>query len=329
MTGRGEGGGPQPIRRSPTGRIPKWVMDEAAGRRPVDAVPFRAAADTVVPPGGQRTRARRRWHAATAVKAVAAAAGFAGLVAAAWYLGLGPRTPTTAAAGPAAGHAVAPPAGLEESPARLAPQAAGPASAGGYRFSAMQADKASPVTWSPCRPIHYVIRPDNAPLGGEAMIAESFARLSQATGLVFVDDGPTGEAPADGRGAYQPEAYGDRWAPVLIAWATPDEVPDFGVDIAGEAGAARITTPSGDDAYVTGTVYLDPAKIDRMRQDLGAPVARSVVMHELGHLVGLAHVNDDTQVMWPRGNGKLLVEYQAGDLAGLAALGAGACQPDI
>jgi hypothetical protein len=50
-----------------------------------------------------------------------------------------------------------------------------------------------------------------------------------------------------------------------------------------------------------------------------------VVLHELGHLVGLAHVNDPQQLMYSRGstsNG-----LGPGDLAGLARLGEGACAP--
>lgn len=323
---------PPPIKRSPTGRIPKWVMDEAAGRAPVDAVPFRAAADTITPAGtGAKRRSRRSWRA---VKVAAVILGFAGLTAAAWKLGLGPQANPQAgssanADGQAAGR-TSPPAGLEEAPAPLGtPPPAPTATTMGFRFSAVQGDSTAPVAWSPCRPIHFVIRPDNAPPDGDKMINESFARLTAATGLVFVNDGPTSEAPSESRDAYQPDTYGDRWAPVLIAWATPDEVPDFGVDIAGEAGPTRITTPSGDDAYISGIVYLDPTKINEIRKNFSEPVARSVIMHELGHLVGLAHVNDENQIMWPRGINKRLTEYQPGDIAGLAALGHGACQPDI
>ena len=68
------------------------------------------------------------------------------------------------------------------------------------------------------------------------MLAAAIDEVSRATGLVFVHDGPTGEAPASGR------HLGGRWSlrsttpPVLIAWATEAEWPSLGGGVVGEAG---------------------------------------------------------------------------------------------
>ena len=313
---------PDDLPKSRTGRIPKWVVDEAMGR-PVEAPGFRSygTPDPLEGTPASRRGRTRRWLTAVSVIAVLAA-----LVLGAQRLGINPLSgPGLEAAKPVNG----PTPGLEEAPEPLGspPPPVGPPSAS-YRFESTQSDNVTPVTWSPCRPIHYVIRDLHAPQGGRLALTQAIAAVSAATGLTFVDDGSTDEAPSGQREPYQPDRYGDRWAPVLIAWATPDEIPDFGVDIAGEAGATRVATPSGDSAYVSGVVYLDPAKYTEIAVRSGRAVADSVILHELGHLVGLAHVNDPGQLMWPRGNSAGLTTYQAGDTAGLRALGLGPCQPD-
>jgi hypothetical protein len=198
---------------------------------------------------------------------------------------------------------------------------------GKYRFTGIS-DDGAPITFSPCRPIRYVIRPDNQPKGGSALIRSAISDLSAATGLVFVDDGTTTEPISSQREPYQPERYGERWAPVLIAWATPQEVPEFDIDVVGQAGPQGVSRSDGTGAYVTGEVYLDPDGLTELRESDGKRVAKAVILHELGHLVGLAHVADRTQLMHPETSADITT-YQAGDLTGLAKLGTGPCQPDL
>ncbi|MGJ9411746.1 matrixin family metalloprotease [Aeromicrobium sp. CF4.19] len=50
--------------------------------------------------------------------------------------------------------------------------------------------------------------------------------------------------------------------------------------------------------------------------------SRAVLLHELAHLVGLDHVDDTDELMYPT-SGPL--EWGPGDLAGLEALGEGRC----
>ena len=185
-----------------------------------------------------------------------------------------------------------------------------------------------PVTWSPCRPLRYVIRPAYAPAGGAGAIASALAEVGHATGLKFVDAGATTESPTEDRSDYQPARYGKRWAPILIAWATPTEVPDFGIDVAGEAGPARAQNSKGVLTYVSGTVYLDPQKFTEIAARGGDAAAKVVILHELGHLVGLAHISDPADVMFPQASAQVTT-FARGDLSGLAALGRGPCQPEV
>ncbi len=306
-------------------------MDEAAGRTPIDAVPFRSGSTDLTTPDAARWRSSRRPPTA-AVVVILFLACVAASVVASVVLRLAPEIEAGPGELPPASdsrQAVAPPLGFEEAGHPLGhPPAIASAAKPGYRVIAHQPDSATAVTWSPCRPIHYVVRPDKAPAGGERLIASAIARVAAATGLSFVNDGTTTEAPQEDRPAYQPSRYGERWAPVLITWATADEVPDFGIDVLGEAGPVRVRTPSGDDAFVSGTVALDAAKMGKAQARYGDDVARAAVLHELGHLLGLSHVNDKNQIMWPQLQ-PAVVDYQAGDLRGLAVLGSGSCQPDV
>ena len=91
---------------------------------------------------------------------------------------------------------------------------------GPYEFLARQPD-GSPVAYDPCRPIHYVTNTETAPKASDPLLMHAIDRISTATGLQFVNDGPTSERASATRRAFQPERYGDKWAPVLIAWTDP------------------------------------------------------------------------------------------------------------
>lgn len=236
---------------------------------------------------------------------------------------------TTADPSVASAQDAGPRLGFEEAATPLGAPSGGAVGSTAFRFKSLQPGSTVPVTFSPCRPLHYVVRPDNAPPGGDELIAAAVEAASRATGLRFVYDGATSEPLLPEREPYQPARYGQRWAPVLIGWGTPDEVPDFGVDIVGEASSQQMTRPNGARVYVTGAIYLDAVKARQiLNRRNGAHIMQTIVEHELGHLVGLAHVNDRSQVMYPR-TSRNVFGYQAGDLTGLAALGQGACAPDV
>jgi hypothetical protein len=193
----------------------------------------------------------------------------------------------------------------------------------GYRFAATAGDGA-PVTFDPCRPIRYVVNERTAPPGSAGLLDGAIATVSDVTGLRFEAAGLTDEPPTQPREAFQPDRYGDRWAPVLVAWSDPIELPALAGDVAGIGGATRITSGDQvDDVYVSGIVALDGAKLGLLLGRPGGEAgARGVLLHELAHLVGLGHVDDPAQLLHARSP---QVELQAGDLAGLSRLGGGRC----
>jgi hypothetical protein len=150
------------------------------------------------------------------------------------------------------------------------------------------------------------------------------------TGLQFVDDGVTDEPGTWAeRPSFQPERYGDRWAPVLVSWESEDENPRLAGGIVGEAGSSWRSLGDGPRVYVTGTVSLDaPQLADVLGRSDGRELAVAIVAHEIAHLVGLSHVDDPTQLMYPEAQ-QDVTDLGAGDRTGLARVGSGLCAPEL
>jgi hypothetical protein len=196
-----------------------------------------------------------------------------------------------------------------------------------FRFSEIQPGTAKPVAYDPCRPIHVVHNLDGAPAGAESLLADALDDIGRATGLQFDVEGDTDEAPGVAREAFQPDRYGDRWAPVLVAWSDAAEVPDLAGDTVGVGGSAWVEVDAAR-VYVTGAVVLDaPDLVDVDAAD-GRDGVTAVIRHELAHVVGLDHVDDEEELMHPVGHPDV-VSFGPGDLTGLAELGRGQCFPEV
>jgi hypothetical protein len=211
----------------------------------------------------------------------------------------------------------------------VAPLFQGGEAAEGPRFLFLdRTDQGLPTRWNPCEPIHYVVNASLAPQGSIGDVHEAVSRISAATGIAFVYEGPTDEEATAYREMFQPDRYGKRWAPVLISWADPG-ASDFSFEH-GDRVAAAVARPDipatrFEDVYVSGWIALnadDPNLPGFDRPGQQGPV----ILHELGHLMGLGHVHAVGEIMHPSGGG--VVDLGPGDREGLRELGAsGGCVP--
>ncbi len=182
-----------------------------------------------------------------------------------------------------------------------------------------------PVAWDPCDEIHYEINPDGALEDAddtEEFVADAIEVVAHYTGLEFVYDGRTERRPEWDRQFVPSLGHHE---PVLIAWATESEVPQLEDDVAGIGGAVAVEVqPEGWLRYVTGGVTLDSDAFEEMDPVLGdSEQGRAVLLHELGHLVGLDHVDSTDELMFADNVGKS--GFGTGDLNGLVRLGEGRC----
>ena len=258
-------------------------------------------------------------------------------------------SPTTTA--PAATHSnpVAPPARLPRPPTPTSPRPAvqnarpstsniaspvstqggsDPSHAGSYVFDRYNPD-GTPTRFDPCSPIHVVTNLTEAPPGAAGMVATALSQLAAATGLQFIVDGSTDEIPQAGRPTVEAR-YGTGWAPVLIAWShhgASDLLPGgsaLGEGLGTWLGQGTVNSPLPPTvAYVTGEIAIDSQTTAHLTPGFGpGQTIGELLLHELGHLVGLGHTTDPTQIMYSLLLAVPVAAYGAGDLAGLRRLGA-------
>jgi hypothetical protein len=156
------------------------------------------------------------------------------------------------------------------------------------------------------------------------------ARLSTATGIHYRYLGTTSRIPT---GVDWWRNTGD--AELVIAWVNQNSTAyrtslllrDSRGWLSGTAGwqswrwGAFNGTPAGA-AIVRGYVVLNAAQRSQYLPGFGSGRTRGeLLIHELGHTVGLNHVSTTAQIMYPYMIKRSSANYQSGDRTGLAKVG--------
>lgn len=188
-----------------------------------------------------------------------------------------------------------------------------------YAFSSVLDGK--PVRWDPCTPIRWTSNTTRGPAGGLDVLKASVARIASLTGTRWEYVGPTSTVPTVG---YLPKAARPSYPPVLIGWtdaAASDLLRSQPTAVLGMSRTAwfGVQTSAGAKIAATRAAVIALDRTDRLPLR-GGTSWNAVVLHELGHAMGLAHVGDTRQLMatvLPR----TLTDLQSGDRAGLVKLG--------
>ncbi|HET6875701.1 MAG TPA: hypothetical protein VFH70_13020, partial [Acidimicrobiales bacterium] len=179
--------------------------------------------------------------------------------------------------------------------------AEGDASSPGPAYSfEVQDSTGAPARWNPCETIPYVVVSAGAPVGWQNDVSRDIQLTEAATGISFVNAGTFSSAAGVPTGA-----------DLVISWAP--SLPTAG--LLGLTDYWYYQASGYTPQIMSASVVL----LQSLSAGGGVTGEEPVLLHELGHVMGLAQVNGP-EVMGAQDLG--YTAYQAGDLAGLGRLGA-------
>lgn len=165
-----------------------------------------------------------------------------------------------------------------------------------FGFLAKGAD-GSAARWNACATVRWAFNPANAPAGALPVIQSAFDEISATSGLKFEYVGTTTTAVSFEYLSQQPYQTP---GPVVIGW-TPKGHSIFANQPSSVVGMARVRYVQARDAngsesfrIFAGVVALDSADAAPLT---GSRSWRTYALHEIGHLAGLGHPTDSTQIM--------------------------------
>jgi len=169
--------------------------------------------------------------------------------------------------------------------------------------------------FGPCSPVTYRVNDSQAVKPGAlADVHAAFARLHEATGIPFRYLGrtttfPQGTEPLPGD------------TDIAVAWGQDD---DTGWDLSGGALATSdvlATRAARDKQGAVRRILSAGVMLNAAEDDYSSSMRQGILLHELGHALGLGHTADTNQRMEENVWDGETTRWGAGDLAGLRRVG--------
>lgn len=186
----------------------------------------------------------------------------------------------------------------------------------GSAWRSLSGSKRRPSHWGTCR-IGFRVNPKQMPAHGMSDLREAMRRVTQVSGMRFRYLGTTKRMPYAGDGRAGPNR-------ITVAWGTMRQTK--GLLPPGVAGVGGTSQFLGG-RIVTGFLAISTSYARSAPAGFGEGSPHGMVlMHELGHVVGLDHPPDHRQVM-NASSALPAAVWGAGDLTGLRTIGrAGGCR---
>lgn len=194
------------------------------------------------------------------------------------------------------------------------------------------------VRWNPCQTITYAV---NLQMAGRTELARgqaltdvqrAFHRASERTGLTFSYSGRTTELPRN----VGDQSWSNRQqaAEIVVAWVD-ESSKKYRSDLLSKVGSGYASGVGGwmlrgwtdakghwQAAVGRGFVVINAGHNHRYAAGFGSGVTRgALLLHELGHALGLDHVGSTNELMYPVMLSRENSNYKDGDELGLLKVG--------
>lgn len=145
-------------------------------------------------------------------------------------------------------------------------------------------------------------------------IEQSLDKFANASGIRFVYAGTTEWVPF-GWSLETLTGFGDGQL-LIFAVSNKDTVPFLSGSALAVGGSQYGENDTGEYLYYEGGIVIDDADGMALKPGFGPLGRGTMLLHELGHVAGLDHVNDETQLMTRYLSRTNKGQYGAGDLTG-------------